>query len=488
MYEQSLSLSLSLKRSFIIIFSLISLLGYGYFAFAVIPPNTTLDPVTTNPTECSGPTPWNNADCVISSSLITADNGLISSSGTVGLGGELSGATTIDRNGYDFRITNGNMFMGGITLPNMESLGTYYVDYDSHVTGLGVLNGGGNGQFAQMIWQDFNSPSHNSQIYVTENGIELSKNTSDDYGTHDGLRFMVGSLDGDLSPHFNLRGIDNNPQHVNTIWENTVDPTENNWTYDKLAVIRNDGSWQWYKYPSSRDDSTSVTPQNVLYTDASGNILSSPISELAFNNSDETLKTITSYSIANNQTSILDMVNDIKTIRYYWNDDIEQSKENIGFIAQNIQQVFPELVRTGTNGKLAVNYAGMTPVLVEAIQELNLKVGMLELASGNTENVFEFLRNWFESAANGIRSIVVQDKICVEDECLNKYDIQELLQLKSEYARLSNVIDTERGVAGIEENNEGSVVIPEIDQPESNNPVVQIPNQEPVIEITQQNA
>ena len=43
-----------------------------------------------------------------------------------------------------------------------------------------------------------------------------------------------------------------------------------------------------------------------------------------------------------------------------------------GFLAQNIQQIFPELV-TEDEGMLAVNYQGMIPVLVEAIKELSLQ-------------------------------------------------------------------------------------------------------------------
>ncbi len=41
-----------------------------------------------------------------------------------------------------------------------------------------------------------------------------------------------------------------------------------------------------------------------------------------------------------------------------------------GFVAQDIQKVFPELV-TEDEGMLAVNYMGMIPVLVEAIKELS---------------------------------------------------------------------------------------------------------------------
>jgi len=44
--------------------------------------------------------------------------------------------------------------------------------------------------------------------------------------------------------------------------------------------------------------------------------------------------------------------------------------KRIGFIAQEIEQVFPELVFTNeTDGYKGVNYAEMTAVLVEAMKE-----------------------------------------------------------------------------------------------------------------------
>jgi hypothetical protein len=41
----------------------------------------------------------------------------------------------------------------------------------------------------------------------------------------------------------------------------------------------------------------------------------------------------------------------------------------IGFIAQELEHVYPELVTTRENGFRAVNYAQLVPVLVEAIKE-----------------------------------------------------------------------------------------------------------------------
>lgn len=44
-------------------------------------------------------------------------------------------------------------------------------------------------------------------------------------------------------------------------------------------------------------------------------------------------------------------------------------RERIGFIAQEIQQVYPELVKKDQQGFLAINYSGLIPILLEAIKE-----------------------------------------------------------------------------------------------------------------------
>ena len=42
---------------------------------------------------------------------------------------------------------------------------------------------------------------------------------------------------------------------------------------------------------------------------------------------------------------------------------------NLGFIAQDVEDIFPELVRTEKNGYKSIAYDNLTPVLVEAIKE-----------------------------------------------------------------------------------------------------------------------
>lgn len=58
-------------------------------------------------------------------------------------------------------------------------------------------------------------------------------------------------------------------------------------------------------------------------------------------------------------------------------------KEHFGLIAQELQEVYPNLVYEKDNGYLAVNYVELVPVLMQAIKELNAKVAMLEAGKVN---------------------------------------------------------------------------------------------------------
>ena len=45
------------------------------------------------------------------------------------------------------------------------------------------------------------------------------------------------------------------------------------------------------------------------------------------------------------------------------------NKKHIGVIAQEIEQEFPELVNTDSDGFKSVNYEGIAPILIEAMKE-----------------------------------------------------------------------------------------------------------------------
>ncbi len=70
----------------------------------------------------------------------------------------------------------------------------------------------------------------------------------------------------------------------------------------------------------------------------------------------------------------LDIVTQLQPVTYNWRTD-EYPKMNftedrqIGFIAQELELIIPELVKTDTKGNKAVSYSKFTPILVKAIQE-----------------------------------------------------------------------------------------------------------------------
>ena len=88
-----------------------------------------------------------------------------------------------------------------------------------------------------------------------------------------------------------------------------------------------------------------------------------------FNTSDERLKTD-----VRPLTGALALVQALHGRRYRWNAlgvarGGTAGREQVGLLAQELARVLPELVRTGPDGYLAVNYAQLAPVLIEAIKE-----------------------------------------------------------------------------------------------------------------------
>ncbi|MDA0772499.1 MAG: tail fiber domain-containing protein, partial [Cyanobacteria bacterium] len=69
--------------------------------------------------------------------------------------------------------------------------------------------------------------------------------------------------------------------------------------------------------------------------------------------------------------SVLDKLMNIRGVFYNWIDrESHGDQVNVGFIAQELEPYFPELVRTDNDGYKSVTYGKMTAVLVEAVKEL----------------------------------------------------------------------------------------------------------------------
>ena len=68
-----------------------------------------------------------------------------------------------------------------------------------------------------------------------------------------------------------------------------------------------------------------------------------------------------------------------------------KGKQKIGVLAQEIQEVFPELVSEDENEMLAVNYQGLVPVLINALKEQDEKMKEQDDKISRLENLVEKL-------------------------------------------------------------------------------------------------
>lgn len=81
-----------------------------------------------------------------------------------------------------------------------------------------------------------------------------------------------------------------------------------------------------------------------------------------------------------NISNPLDKLSKINGVSFNWNEisHKETGKKDIGVIAQEIEEVLPEIVETRDNGYKAVDYPKLTALLIEAVKELSNKVKKLE--------------------------------------------------------------------------------------------------------------
>lgn len=111
-------------------------------------------------------------------------------------------------------------------------------------------------------------------------------------------------------------------------------------------------------------------------------------------------------SDAKSPTATLDKVLSMNPIRYNYIDRPEEVSDtatvveekekpekkqvHYGLSAQELQEIYPDLVYEGQDGYLSVNYTELVPILIRSIQELKQEVDELkgESASRSSNNVF----------------------------------------------------------------------------------------------------
>jgi hypothetical protein len=94
---------------------------------------------------------------------------------------------------------------------------------------------------------------------------------------------------------------------------------------------------------------------------------------IAFSSSDKNLK-----ENLNQISDTQNIINGIKGYTFDWNDKTEREGSDVGVIAQDVQKVFPNIVKEREDGYLAVDYIKLIPVLIEEVKRLNSEITELK--------------------------------------------------------------------------------------------------------------
>ena len=88
-----------------------------------------------------------------------------------------------------------------------------------------------------------------------------------------------------------------------------------------------------------------------------------------------------------NITNSLDKINKLQGKSFYINNDI--TKQQVGFIAQDVIEIIPEVVivdTTDENNYMYMQYDKLVPLLVESIKELTNRLIILENKTNRYKN------------------------------------------------------------------------------------------------------
>lgn len=146
----------------------------------------------------------------------------------------------------------------------------------------------------------------------------------------------------------------------------------------------------------------------------------------------------------------LDDVMNLRAVSFIYKPDMNSGDDvHLGFIAEEVELVVPELVTYNDDGEIqGLDYPTVSAVLVKAIQELNLNIETIaSTTASSTEasrdfaesffaNIFTRMKSWLADTANGIGDFfanrVRTKELCLRDDfggetCITKAQLDNLL-------------------------------------------------------------
>jgi hypothetical protein len=129
-------------------------------------------------------------------------------------------------------------------------------------------------------------------------------------------------------------------------------------------------------------------------------------------------------------------------VTYNWLDPSKGATRQYGFIAQQVQQVFPELVSTTSataltpNGTLGLNYLGLIAPIVEAVQTLSSEIASLETTVAGFSESFSS------------KQITATQQLCVGSTCIDQQQLAGLLALETQQGQVQISAPTPPTISG----------------------------------------
>lgn len=126
---------------------------------------------------------------------------------------------------------------------------------------------------------------------------------------------------------------------------------------------------------------TDVAANGVVFGGPLGNVYASS-SSFTFDGSTLSVNGIAFSSDARYKENIIPMSNSLSNLYSmtpisYTRNDETTGKRHLGFLAQEMERVYPELVHMDSSGNKSIHYANLTAVLVDSVKELNAQVQAL---------------------------------------------------------------------------------------------------------------
>ena len=231
---------------------------------------------------------------------------------------------------------------------------------------------------------------------------QMSTNSTTNFGTHSSAAGHATSADGDYSTAIGVGATASGLASTAIGWNTTANGGAST-VMGKETIASDYASTVIGQYNSSGSSATSATsfstsaPAFVI-----GNGTNSSNKSDAFKvlfNGDATVSNdltvsgdVVVSSDARLKSNIVSLGSTLSRLLLIDGKSYEmKGKQKIGVLAQDIKEVFPELVTEDDNEMLAVNYQGLVPVLINALKEQDKKMKDQDDKISRLENLVEKL-------------------------------------------------------------------------------------------------